>query len=213
MKTYLRERSLSLVVLMATTGVLLLVLTPALQAQQRSPIEVYNENRARDRDEAERRRELDNVTEARRRPAIAAQRPSPALMMQIKEDFNVIQLAYNEMVRLASTDRGLNYKSISEKASEITKRATRFKDNINLSQLKDEKKIQKNQNAEDGEQLKASLLMLRDSISRFVNNPLFQNLGAIDVKLSDKASRDLRDIIELSDNIRKTAKRLDKAPK
>jgi hypothetical protein len=213
MKIYLRERSLSLVVLMATTGVLLLVLTPALQAQQRSPIEVYNENRARARDEAERARDLDRVIETRRRPAIAAQRPSPALMMQIKEDFNVIQLAYNEMVRLASTDQGLNYKSLSEKAAEITKRATRFRDNINLSQLKDEKKIQKNQNAEDGEQLKASLLMLRDSISRFVNNPLFQNLGAIDVKLSDKASRDLRDIIELSDNIRKTAKRLDKAPK
>jgi hypothetical protein len=213
MKTYLRERSLSLVVLMATTGVLLLVLTPALQAQQRSPIEVYNENRARARDEAERARDLDRVIEARRRPAIAAQRPSPALMMQIKEDFNVIQLAYNEMVRLASTDQGLNYKSLSEKAGEITKRATRFRDNINLSQLKDEKKIQKNQNAEDGEQLKASLLMLRDSISRFVNNPLFKNLGAIDVKLSDKASRDLRDIIELSDNIRKNAKRLDKAPK
>lgn len=213
MKTYRPDRSLSLVVLMATTGVLLLVLTPALQAQQRSPIDIFNENRARDREEAERRKELDRVMDNTRKPAIQDQRQKPALIMQIREDFNHIQLTYNEMVRLAFTDRGLNYESLSKKAADIMKCATRFRANINFSQLKDEKKIQKNQNAVDGEQLKASILMLRHSISRFVNNPLFQNLGAIDIGLSDKASRDLRDIIELSDSIRKNAKRLDKALK
>jgi ABC-type oligopeptide transport system substrate-binding subunit len=195
----------------ATTGVLLLALTPAVQAQQRSPIDIFNENRAREREEAERRREMDRVMENNRRPTITDQRQRSALILQIKEDFNIIQLTYNEMVRLASTDRGLDYESFSEKAADIMKRATRFRANINVSQLKDEKKIQKNQNAVDGEQLKASLLMLGHSISRFVNNPLFQNLGAIDIKLSDKASRDLRDIIELSGSIRKTAKRLNKA--
>jgi hypothetical protein len=198
---------------MATTGVLLLVLTPALQAQQPSPIDVFNANRAREREEAERRMEMDRVMESTRRPAISTQRQSPALIMQIKEDFNLIQLTYNEMVRLAFTDRGLDYESLSEKAGDIMKRATRFRANINFSQLKDEKKIQKNPNAVDGEQLKASLLMLKHSISSFVNNPLFQNLGSIDIALSDKASRDLRDIIELSDSIKKTAKRLGKAPR
>jgi hypothetical protein len=212
MKTYRPDRPLSLVLLVATTGILLLALTPTLQAQQRSPIEIFNENRAREHEEAERRRELDRVMESNRRPAIPDQRQRSALIMQIKEDFNVIQLTYNEMVRLFSTDRGLDYESFSEKAADIMKRATRFRANINVSQLKDEKKIQKNQNAGDGEQLKVSLLMLGHSISRFVNNPLFQNLGAIDIKLSDKASRDLRDIIELSGSIRKTAKRLNKAP-
>ena len=79
------------------------------------------------------------------------------------------------MIRLAFTDRAPDYESLSEKAANVKRRAARLKDSIRFYELKDEKKTQNYQEAGDIKQLKASLLMLRQLINRFVNNPLFQN--------------------------------------
>ena len=210
MKNYRATRVMYLVVLMATTGAFVLLLTTTLQARQRSPIEVFNRERAREREEAERRRTLDRIRDDVRKPPVTDERRRSALVTQIKEDFHLIQVISNEMIRLTFTDRPLVYESLSEKAAEIKKRAARLRAVLRFTPPKDEKLLPKNPEAVDGEQLKSSLLMLRHSISSFVTNPLFQNLGSIDIELSEKASRDLREIIDLSNNIRQTAKRLDK---
>ena len=56
-------------------------------------------------------------------------------------------------------------------------------------------------------------MTLHDLIVSFVTNPLFKNLGLVDAKLVTKASGDLRDIIQLSENIKKVAETLNKTRK
>jgi hypothetical protein len=58
------------------------------------------------------------------------------------------------------------------------------------------------------ERIQMALLLLTKHIRSFVTNPLFESSGAIDIKLSTIASRDLKKIIELSDQIRKRADKL-----
>jgi hypothetical protein len=131
-------------------------------------------------------------------------------MAQIKEDFHRIQVVNNEMLRTAFKARVPDYDSLSEKAADIKRRASRLKATIKLPPPRAERK-QKLQEIVDDKGLKAALVELRDLIGSFVNNPYFQKKpGVIDVQLSDKASSDLRDIIEVCDIIKRNARRLEK---
>jgi len=133
------------------------------------------------------------------------------LIAQIKEDFSLIQLLNKEMIRECFDTRLPDYESLSEKAADIKRRAARLSTTIKFADVKDERKSQRNQDELDREKFKSSLLVLGTLITKFVTNPFFQKPGVIDVQQSARASADLRDIIELSDLIRKNAKRLDKA--
>jgi hypothetical protein len=46
----------------------------------------------------------------------------------------------------------------------------------------------------------------------FVTNPFFQNPTVINLDLSTRAGRDLEDIIQMSQNVRKSAEKLNKTP-
>jgi hypothetical protein len=216
MKDYLPKRVVKLTVMLAVTGTFMLAFAASLQAQQqRNPIDIYMAERARQRVEAELRRDLEHIRdEGGIKPPVMDQRQKLALMAQIKEDFHRIQVVNNEMLRTAfAKERAPDYDSLSEKAADIKRRASRLKATIKLPPPREERK-QKQQEITDSEGLKASLLELRDLIGSFVTNPYFQKKpGVIDVQGSDKASSDLRDIIELSDAIKKNARRLEKHSK
>lgn len=212
MKAYRAKRAMSLVALIATMGLFVLALTTTTQAQQRNPIDVFNAERARQREEEEHRRRFEHIKdEGFKKPAVVDPRLKQALLAQIKEDFGLIQVLNNEMIRVAFADQ-LDYEILAAKASDLKRRAARLRDSIRFYELKDEKKSQTYQDAVNTTQLKQSLLTLRRLINRFVNSPLFQKPGVIDVQQSVQTSRDLRDIIELSDIIKRSAKKLDKTP-
>lgn len=213
MKADQKKQVTYFVVLMAMAGALVLVLPSSLQAQQRNPVDVFNAERARQRAEAEVRRALEDIRENSKKKPATDQRQRLALIAQIKEDFNLIQVLNNEMIRTAFTDRTMDYDILSEKASDIKRRATRLKSSIKFYDDKEERKSLRIQDAADDKQLKATLVVLRQLIGRFVNSPVFRNPGVLDIQSSAKANRDLQDIIELSDNIRKNARKLDKAPR
>ena len=212
MKGYLTKPVVRLVVLMATVGALLSVLNISAQAQRANPIDVFNAERARQREQDEHERRLEHIRdEGFKKPPVTDPRLKMALMAQIKEDFTLIQVLNNEMIRLAFADGKPDYETLSEKAANVKKRASRLRESIKFYELKDEKKNQNFQDAANSQQFKESLLLLRRLIVRFVNSPLFQKPGVVDVQNSAQTSRDLRDIIELSDILRKSAKKLDKA--
>lgn len=192
---------------------ILLGVSTAYAQRGPSPVDVFNANRERERREDEYRRSLDHIKEGDRKPPVTDPRRKQALVEQIKEDFNLIQVLNNEMIRAAFSDQALNFETLSDKAADIKKRATRLKATIRLPPPKEEKKSLEDQERDGLEQLKASLLLLRKSIGGFVNNPFFQHPGVVDVQQSAQASRDLQVIIELSDAIRKSAKKLDKGSK
>jgi hypothetical protein len=77
-----------------------------------------------------------------------------------------------------------------------------------LPRIDDKEKPQKKQNGIAEVKLERSLTLLCSHISNFVTNPLFETSGALDVELSIKASRDLNEIIELSDHLKKKTGKL-----
>lgn len=133
-----------------------------------------------------------------------------SLFPQIKEDFTRIQLVNNEMMRKIYDGEGLDYQRISDSIGEIRKRANRLKVNLMLPDTSADEKSIKVTGAPDTGNVKESLMMLDALIMDFVRNPLFQQPGVVDAKLSAKASRDLKAIIEYSGGVKKGIERLSK---
>lgn len=132
---------------------------------------------------------------------------------QAKQDFERIQRVNDELMSAVLAKNGFNYKNVMELASEIRKRAKRFKDNINLPPPDQSQASAKKLDQISGEEMQGALLMLNQRILSFVMNPLFQTPNLMDIKLGAKASGDLAVIIDLSGAIRKNAERLSKPAK
>lgn len=133
-----------------------------------------------------------------------------AVIAQVKQDFERIQVARNGIVRAAASGNSLDYKFISEVTGEIKKRASRLEDNLALPEPEGDE-TRRNSAVDLNEmQIKTALLTLCHRIESFVKSPVFDTPGVIDVKHSVKASDDLKSILELSGNIRKSAERLNK---
>jgi hypothetical protein len=133
-----------------------------------------------------------------------------AIIAQVKQDFERIQVARNGIVRAAVSGNSLDYKFISEVAGEIKKRASRLEDNLALPEPEGDEKSRNTGVELDEVKIKTALLTLCHRIESFVKSPMFETPGVIDVQHSVKASNDLKSILELSGNIRKSAERLTK---
>ncbi|MBA3766713.1 MAG: hypothetical protein H0W99_06955 [Acidobacteria bacterium] len=133
-----------------------------------------------------------------------------AIVAQVEQDFDRIQVVNDEIKRAATANAGFNYKNLTEMTAEIRKRAKRLKGVLNLPPPDESEANQKKLDQITHEEMKAALLVLHDRIMSFVNNPLFQTPNWMDIKLGAKASRDLETVIELSGTIRKNAERLNK---
>ncbi len=129
---------------------------------------------------------------------------------QINEDFKRIQIVNNELMSAAYGSAALDFRNVSEATAEIKRRASRLKTNLVLPDIDKDEKRQKSQDATEAAQLKSALSALDKLIMSFVTNPVFKSTGVVDSQLSVKARRDLEDIIELSDRIKKNAEKLSK---
>ena len=127
---------------------------------------------------------------------------------QIREDFRLIQVVNNDLTRAISHSAALDLKLVEKLASEIKKRAGRLKDNM---MLPESERVFERPPAEvvtEDAQLKSSLRLLGALIDEFVNNPIFNEPNLVDVQLSAKARRDLEEIMEVSDEVRKLTGKL-----
>jgi hypothetical protein len=201
--------------LVASAAVVLLILSTPILAQRdsgRGPSP--QTDRAREQGVLEHERQLRVMLNSTEAAQPGDQSHLRAIIQQIKQDFERIQVVNTELVRNVSAENtGFNYKNITELTSEIRKRARRFKENISLpppdESLPNAKKLdQLNQ-----DEMRGALLMLSERIISFVANPLFQTSNLMDIKLGAKASNDLAVIIELSGTIKKNAERLAKSQK
>jgi hypothetical protein len=145
-------------------------------------------------------------------------RASEAAAEQLREDFRNIQILRNKLVRHLQSNKPLNYKFIANETGEINKRAGRLKAHLLRASPESEKtereKKEQEPQAEIGDgQVSDALVTMCMRIDSFTESPVFKTPDVIDLKESDKAGRDLRDIIQLSGGIRKTAERLNKTSK
>lgn len=166
------------------------------------------EREMRDRDLRERQFNLRMLENEARRPV---DRYEPRLAhTQIKEDFARIQVINNDLAQSVSRGGALDFKSIAKSASEVKKRAERLKFNLALPEPEKNTKRPKAEVTAEPEQLKSSLSALGELVAGFVSNPIFKNTGVVDAQTSAKARRDLEEIAELSDGIKKSSEKLSK---
>lgn len=140
-------------------------------------------------------------------------RGAEAAAEQMREDFRRIQILRNKVVRHLQSDKPLDYKFIAEGAEEINKRAGRLKTQLMREAADAEKKPQEKQFEIGDAQVKDALVTMCRRIDSFTENPIFKVPDVVDVQQSAKAGRDLRDVIRLSDAVRKAAERLNKISK
>lgn len=142
-------------------------------------------------------------------------RASEAAAAQLRDDFKNIQILRNKLVRHLKSNQPLDYKFIADETGEINKRAARLKSH--LLRPAPERKATGAEKKEpetfvelgDGEMSGALVTMCR-RIDSFTESSVFKVPDVIDLKQSDQAGRDLRDIIRLSRDIRRAAEKLNK---
>jgi len=136
-----------------------------------------------------------------------------AAIEQIKEDFRRIQIVRNQVAHSVLANEPFDFRSISEQAREISKRAERLKSYLAPTHTSDKEKSRKSEIEFSDGQMKSALARLCHVIDSFVESPSLKNPAAVDAAQSTKIGNELSGIIELSTNIKRSAERLDKAPK
>lgn len=133
-----------------------------------------------------------------------------AAVEQMKDDFRRIQVLRNGVVRHLQSGQPLDYKFIARESDEINKRAGRLKTHLLREAPGGEKKEPEQRPELEGAPLTEALVRMCHRIDSFTENPLFKVPEVIDVKDAQKAGHDLRDILQLSEDIGKAAERLKK---
>jgi len=137
---------------------------------------------------------------------------SQAAIIEVKQDFERIQVVYNEIVLAMSGDRALQYGQILDAIAEIRRCANRLKKNLAFPAPENRGDREEGVALKEGE-IKPSLRRLCLHIANFVTNPVFETMAVVDVEQSGKAGRDLEEIIGLSDLVWRSTKKLDEAKK
>jgi hypothetical protein len=210
----------NLVGCIVAAGCLLIVAATATPAQSGPPAGVgppannnpNQESRARElREGTLRSAEMDAAMEKRNQQRL------DAVVVQVKEDFAHLQIVRNEIARNLVARKPLEYHVISDQTAEINKRANRLKIYMMSRAPEDKEKEQKNPPALNSENMTGALVRLCKLVDSFSENPALKN--AIDAQHLEKAKADkaradsdLLSIVELSNDIQKSAERLNKIP-
>lgn len=136
---------------------------------------------------------------------------SEAAVEQLKEDFRNIQVMRNKLVRHLQSEQPLDYKFVAAGAGEINRRAGRLQTHLLRVAPGSEKKETEKPSEIAASQMTDALVKMCRRIDSFTESPVFKVPEVVNVEQSAKVGRDLRDIIQLSEGIRKTAERLNKA--
>jgi len=131
-----------------------------------------------------------------------------ALMKQIKEDFRDLQGLNNKMMAEAWARETLDYSIISAMVSRIRGKANRLKLNLNLPETGNVEKPMPVHNVVNAREFRGALLVLDQTIMRFVKNPLFQSANTMELNQAGKARQDLEEVISLTADLKRTAARL-----
>ena len=151
------------------------------------------------------RKDMDRVLVTQPISVTRSDADSQRLLKQINEDFTELRDLNTSMLAEVSARAELDYVFFSKKVSQIKGKASRLKSNLILPEASNE--TAKHRDFTDAATFKDGLLLLDQCISSFLANPLFQ-ASVIDVELATKASSDLRSIIDVSEKLKKAAKKL-----
>lgn len=129
------------------------------------------------------------------------------IVNQIFEDFERLQLANRELMKLGDSFDKKTLKRMASLTEEMGKRARRLKTNLNIPDLVTEKEPEELPEL-DATQLKSSLQNLDASVNSFVKNPIFKDPRVTDVNQLARLRRDIFSVIDLSQTVRKAASKM-----
>ena len=135
------------------------------------------------------------------------------LFPQIDEDFRRIQVIHNELARMIQPDKVLNYARLAELTDDMKKRSSRLRENLALPEPEETQSQHTHNEPVAESDVEEHIFVLHDVVVRFVANPIFKNLGVVDAKVIESASKDLHDINRISEEIKREAKILSKSSK
>ena len=145
-------------------------------------------------------------------PPLSDEPARQLVLKQIRQDFKDLQNLNNRMMSEAWAREAVDYGFVSDMISQIRGKANRLKLNLNLPEPGDIKTKQEADPVND-KGFRASLMVLDQTIMRFVKNPIFQDANTIEVTQATQARQDLEGVIELATGLRKVASRLGKVGK
>ena len=134
------------------------------------------------------------------RPASAN---NPAFL-RFKEDFEALQLANYALADMVAAREPFDYREIGKQAAEVKKRAASIRTILVLPEA------DKQEQPDQKPALKDAVNNLGSLVKDFISNPMFEELTVLNATHTVKASRDLDEIVRLSEHIRKTAEALSK---
>ena len=194
-------------------GIALLLTVAAPAIAQRTapgppPVDKHtNKARERQRDEASREWQLRNFGN----PAVVKDRRRlDALMAQTEEDFTRLLTLHNEIARVLTSKKPLDYGFVSEATGEIRKRANSIQSNLALSLPENEIKPTDPPAHTSETEMTDSLVKLCKQIRSFVTNPVIEQPNTIDAEKLAAAKRDLESVIQLSGHLKHDADLLSK---
>jgi hypothetical protein len=157
--------------------------------------------------------DYDRTLNRMKNDARAARERRRNLFPQINDDFQRIQVIHNEIVRMIQPDKNIEYGRLADLTDDMKKRSLRLRENLSLPEP--EKSEEKATHAEviDESHMKNNIIALHDLVVSFVANPIFKNLGVVDAKIIDAATKNLANIIDLSDEIKRESRLLGKSAK
>lgn len=139
--------------------------------------------------------------------------PPRVILGKVKEDYEGLQAANNDILKMLAAKKGLDSEVIFESATQIRKRSARLKSYlVTLQLVEDDERRRRNLDYIESEQMTASLLALDTLIMRLVASPVFKEFGkVVDLDNSTRTRKDLDEIIDLSERIKKSIERSIKA--
>lgn len=190
---------------------LLLFLATPVPAQRPDPgpppiDRKVNADRVRQQDMSNREWQLRNFGTQPNAPK--DRRQIEALMAQTEEDFHRILTLHNEIARLLSADKPIDYDFVSDASSEIKKRASRLQSTLALRQLPTDTLVVEKEDEIKEAEMKDALVKLCKQIRSFVTNPVIENPNTIDANHLANARRDLESLIQFSGFLNKATKKL-----
>jgi hypothetical protein len=184
--------------------------TAFVKAQQPGrPADTTNPERVRQQDQSRRELQLRNL--ASQAEAGKDLKRIDQLAAEIEHDFQRILILHNELARFILNNKPLDYDVVFEATAEIRKRALHLQKTLALNKPDNEQNQEKRLEFPD-QRIKEAVATLCNEIKSFVTNPIINHPGIVNAPELMRARRDLQDVIDLSDNLKKSADRLKKFP-
>jgi len=130
---------------------------------------------------------------------------------KIKDDFRDLQSLNNKMMADAWLQDSLDYSSIADMVAKIRGKANDLKDGLSLPESEASQTDAKMPTVTTVRQFREELLLLDKTLMSFVNNPVFQAANSVDVNQAKKASKDLDQVISLTNDLKQNAQKLRKS--